>query len=159
MRALRAIKIALLVFLLGMFVVNKRKSTWPIVSWALYSEYSTRFQPPKPTALDLELRVYTAKGKRHIINPEQVLTTPRDSLSHDIIERAFTAPPAKTEARMASRRYLVKALSQHLQIDGIKTVQVWEMSYKVTPLSVPPFDREQPSRTVMLGSFSQSDLR
>lgn len=53
--ALRTIKISLLVFLLGICVVGKRKSTWPIVSWALYSEYSARFRQPEPSVSVIEL--------------------------------------------------------------------------------------------------------
>lgn len=155
--ALRIIKISLLIFLLGMCVVNKRKSTWPIVSWALYSEYSARFRSPQPTVTDWELKVFTAGGQEHIVKPEHILTVPRDSLSYDIVEQAFsgTDEVVKTE----SRQYLVRSLNHLLRPDtNIERVQAWETTYAISPLSVPPYQSTAPTKTVMLGSFSLAEL-
>jgi len=152
--ALRLIKISLLIFLLGMCVVGKRKSTWPIMSWALYSEYSARFQPPEPTVTNLELRVITIDGQTHIVKPKDVLTMPRDSLSYRIIEQAFSGEDAAV--RVASQDHLRRSLSILLHPHTeIERVQVWEKIYPVAPLSVPPVQIDSPKREVMLGSFPE----
>lgn len=155
--ALHLTKISLLFFLLGLCIVGNRKSTWPIVSWSLYSGYSARFRPPEPSVSDTELRVYTTTGELYVVEPEQILTMPRDSLSHSIVEKAFD--DTDVGVRDASRRYLMSAVSSLIAADSpIKTIQVWESSYQVEPLKVPPLQLQNPSAEVMLGSFSEADL-
>ncbi|MEQ8971891.1 MAG: hypothetical protein RIE73_16025 [Coleofasciculus sp. C1-SOL-03] len=157
LQALRLIKIFLLIVVLGMFVVGKRKSTWPIVSWALYSGYSARFRPPEPSVSAIELRVYTTTGDLHVVKPEQVLTLPRDSLAHDIVEQAFDNEDVSL--RDASRRYLMRAISNLLNTNSdIKTIQAWKLSYQVEPLEVPPIQLQAPTSEVMLDSFSREDI-
>lgn len=155
--ALRAIKISLLVFLLGICVVGKRKSTWPIVSWALYSEYSARFRQPEPSVSIIELRAYTETGELYVVKPEQILTLPRDSLAHKIVEQAFIN--TDTSLRDASRKYLLRAVSSLIDADSeIKSIQAWQKSYQIEPLTVPPIQLQSPDTEVMLGSFSQQDF-
>lgn len=162
LQTLRLTKITLLIFLLGICVVGKRKSTWPIVSWALYSEYSARFRPPKPLVSATELRVYTTTGKLHIVRPEHILTVPRDSLSHEIVEHAFDE--SDISLRDASRKYLMNAVSKLIhenlihENSEIKTIEAWEISYKVEPLAVPPIQLQYPISEVMLDRFAAEDL-
>lgn len=157
LQALQLTKISLLIFLLGICVVGKRKSTWPIVSWALYSEYSARFRPPEPSVSAVELRVRTTTGELHVVKPEQILTIPRDSLSHDIVERTFN--DANISLRDASRKYLMGAVSSLIRADSkIETIQAWKISYQVEPLKVPPIQLQTPTSEVMLDSFSRQDL-
>lgn len=156
-RALRLIKISILILSLGLTFVGKRKAGWPIVSWALYSEYSARFRPPEPVAIDTELRIYTTTGDMYVVKPEHVLTVPRDSLSHKIIEHSFNED--NVTLRNSSRQYLANALlSQLPQHSEIEAVELWEISYQVEPLSVPPFQAQSPASRVMLGSFSTKEL-
>ncbi|MBE9129716.1 MULTISPECIES: hypothetical protein [unclassified Coleofasciculus] len=156
-QALRLIKISLLILLLGTSVVGKRKSTWPLVAWALYSGYSARFRPPEPSVSAIELRVYTTTGDLHVVKPEQVLTIPRDSLSHKIVEQAFD--DADIGLRNASRRYLMRAVSNLVRTNSeIKTIQAWNLSYQVEPLAVPPIQLQAPTSEVMLDSFSREDI-
>lgn len=118
--ALRLTKISLLILLLGVCVVGKRKSTWPVVSWALYSGYTARFRPPEPAVSVTELRVYTPTGELQIVKPEQILTLPRDSLSHNIVAHAFDDTDAGV--RDESRRYLMRAVSNLLFVSAIYKV-------------------------------------
>ena len=158
LRALRLIKIYLLIFLIGICVVGKRKSTWPMVSWALYSEYSARFRPPEPSVSAVELRVYTETGELYTVKPEQILTLPRDSLSHKIVERAFD--DSDVSLRDASRKYLLRAVSSLIDANSeIKSIQAWSKSYQIEPLTVPPIQLQSPATEVMLGSFSQKDFK
>lgn len=157
LRALQLTKISLLIIVLGICVVGKRESTWPIISWALYSGYSARFRPPEPSVSATELRVYTTAGKLHIVKPEHILTIPYDSLSHDIVDNAFD--DTNVVHRNASRRYLMGAVSQFIGDNSqIKTIEAWNLSYQVKPLTVPPIEKESPITEVMLGSFSQEDI-
>lgn len=157
LQALRIIKISLLIVLLGICVVGKRKSTWPLVSWALYSEYSARFKPPEPSVSDIELRVSTTTGDTHIIKPERIISITRDSLAHDIVKQAFDSKDLNL--RDASRRYLMTAISKSIPQDSeIETIQAWKFSYQVEPLEVPPIQLQTPTSEVMLDSFSAEDL-
>lgn len=156
-QALRLIKISLLILLLGICVVGKRKSTWPIVSWALYSGYSARFRLPEPSVSAIELRVYTTEGDLHIVKPQQLLTMPRDSLAHKIVERSFD--DSDIRLRNSSRRYLVNAVSKLIRANSeIETIQAWKFSYQVEPLSVPPIQLQAPTSEIMLDSFLVEDL-
>lgn len=156
-QALRLTKIFLLIFLLGICVVGKGKSAWPIVSWALYSEYSARFRPPEPSVSAIELRVYTTTGELHVVKPEQLLSVPRDSLAHKIVKHAFD--DADVSLRDASRRYLMRAVSNLVRANSeIKTIQAWNISYQVEPLAVPPIQLQAPTSQVMLDSFSREDI-
>lgn len=158
LKALRIIKISLLVVMLGICVVGKRKSTWPLVSWALYSEYSARFKPPEPSASAIELRVRTTTGDTHVIKPERVIYITRDSLAHDIVQQAFN--DEDLSLRDASRRYLIGAISKSIPKNSkIETIQAWKLAYRVEPLEVPPIQVENPASEVMLDSFSTEDLR
>ncbi|EAZ92850.1 hypothetical protein [Crocosphaera chwakensis] len=155
--ALRLTKISLLIIILGVCVVGRKESTWPITSWALYSRYTARFRKPKPSVSVTELRVYTTAGNLHIVKPERILTIPYDSLSHDIVENAFNN--TDINHRDASRRYLMQAVSNFIGEDTkIKTIEAWNLSYQVKPLTVPPIEKQSPTNEVLLGSFSQEDI-
>lgn len=157
LRALQLTKISLLILFLGICVVGKRKSTWPIVSWSLYSGYSARFRPPEPSVSAIELRVYTTAGELYVVKPEHVLTMPRDSLSHKLVEHAFN--DVDVSLRDASRRYLRHAVSNLLPKGSeIETIQAWKNTYPIEPLSVPPIELQAPTAEVKLGSFSEADL-
>ena len=152
LRALKLIKICLLIFLIGICIVGKTKSTWPMISWALYSEYSARFRPPEPSVSDVELRVYT-EGEMYVVKPEQILTLPRDSLAHKIVEQAFSNTAIDSQA---SRKYLLRAVSSLIDANSeIKSIQAWKKTYQIEPLKVPPIQLQNPATEVMLGSFSQ----
>ena len=157
LKALQLTKISLLIFLLGICLVGRQESTWPIVSWILYSGYSERYRSPKPFVSAVELRAYNATGKLHIVKPEQLLSIPYDSLSHSIVEQAFD--DADADLRDASRRYLMRAVSNLIRANSeIKTIQAWKLTYAVEPLAVPPIQRQVPTAEVMLGSFSEENL-
>lgn len=156
LRALKLTKIYLLIFLIGICVVGKTKSTWPMISWALYSEYSARFRPPEPSVSAVELRVYT-EGEMYVVKPEQILTLPRDSLSHKIVEQAFSNTDLNSQD--ASRKYLLRAVSSLIDANSkIKSIQAWKKTYQIEPLTVPPIQLQNPTTEVMLGSFSQEDF-
>lgn len=148
------VKLSLAFFLLGISVVGRRESTWPIITWILYSGYSARYRPPEPTASALELRAYTASGDLHVVKPEQLLSIPYDSLSYGIVEQAFAQ--ADTNIRDDSRAYLIDAVSEHTDAK-IETLQAWTLSYPVQPLEVPPIQRQSPASETMFGSFSRED--
>ena len=122
LKALQLTKISLLIFLLGIAIVGRRESTWPIVTWILYGGYSARYRPPKPSVSAVELRAYAATGELHIVKPEQLLSVPYDSLSHSIVEQAFD--DADADLRDASRRYLMRAVSNLVRANSeIETIQ------------------------------------
>lgn len=124
-----------------------------MISWALYSEYSARFRPPEPSVSAVELRVYTDRDL-YVVKPEHILTFPRDSLSHKIVEQAFKN--IDTDSRDVSRKYLLRAVSSFIDADSeIKSIQAWKKTYQIEPLTVPPIQLQAPSTEVMLGSFSQ----
>ena len=155
--ALRLTKISLAIFLVGVCFVGKQKSTWPIVSWALYSGYSARFRPPPPTVFVTELKVYTESGELRVVKPESILTLPRDSLAHSIVEQAFSN--TDTGVRDESRRYLMRAVSNLLgESSEIETIQAWQLSYSIEPSAVPPIQVQAPTSETLLGSFSKADL-
>ena len=157
LKALQLTKISLLIFLLGICLVGRRESTWPIVSWILYSGYSARYRPPNPSVSAVELRAYTVTGELHIVKPEQLLSIPYDSLSHSIVEQAFDDTDA--DLRDASRRYLMRAVSSLVRANSdIESIQAWKLTYAVEPLAVPPIQRQASTAEVMLGSFSEEDL-
>lgn len=152
-QSLKLIKIILLVFALGICVVGKTKMTWPVVAWTLYSGYSPRFRPPEPSVSIMELRVSTTSGERLIIKPEQILSLPRDSLSHEIVEQAFK--DTESELRTESRKYLLNAVSKYINTNSeIEAIQGWQLTYKIEPTTVPPIQRQAPDQEVMLGSFA-----
>lgn len=157
--ALNLTKISLLIIILGVSIVGKRESTWPIISWALYSGYSARFRTPEPSVSVTELRVYTTAGNVRIVKPEHILTIPYDSLSHDIVENAFDDSNININHRDASRRYLMQAVSNFIgENTQIETIEAWSLSYQVKPLTVPPIEKQSPTNEVMLGSFSREDV-
>lgn len=157
LQALQLTKISLIIFILGICVVGRRESTWPIVTWVLYSTYTDRFRPPKPSVSAVELRVYTATGELHIVKPEQLLTLPYDSLSHSIVEQAFNN--TDIGVRDESRRYLINAVTNLVRANSeIETIQAWKISYQVEPLEVPPIQVQAPDSEVMLGKFSKDTL-
>jgi len=92
-----------------------------------------------------------------VVKPEHVLTLPRDSLSHKIVEQAFDN--ADVRVRDASRRYLIRAVSNLVHTNSeIKTIQAWKLSYQVEPLEVPPIQLQAPTSEVMVDSFSREDI-
>ena len=150
-------KVSLSIFLLSFCFIGKQEATWPLVSWVLYSGYSARFRTPEPSVSAIELRVYTKSGKIHIVKPEQILSLPYDSLSHNIVEQAFYNED--TEVRDASRRYLINAISKYINDSSkIESIQAWQLSYQVEPLTVPPIQVQAPTEEVMIGSFSKEDI-
>ena len=156
-RALQLTKIYLLIFLVGICVVGKTKSTWPMISWALYSDYSARFRPPEPSVSAVELKVYTETGELYVVKPQHILTFPRDSLSHKIVAQAFNNTNINT--RDASRKYLLRAVSNLIDANSqIKSIQARKKTYQIEPLTVPPIQLQTPTTEVMLGSFSQEDF-
>lgn len=155
--SLQLMKVSLLFFLLCSFIVGKQESTWPLISWVLYSGYSARFRPPEPSVSVTELRIRTVAGEAYTVKPEQILSIPYDSLSHSIVEQAFD--DANPSVRDESRQYLVRAISRLIRPESeIETVQAWKISYATEPLSVPPLQRDNPTTTAMIGSFSSTDI-
>jgi len=158
-QALLLIKISLVICLLGVAVVARRESGWPIISWILYSGYSERYQPPKPSVSEIELRIYTDAGDVHIVKPEQILSIPYDSLSYSIVKQAFNEKDKDVSVRDASRKYLMQAISEFISTDSkIQTIEAWELSYQVEPLEVPPIEKNHPTSEVMLNRFSRENL-
>lgn len=157
LQALQLTKISLIIFILGICVVGRRESTWPIITWVLYSTYTDRFRPPKPSVSAVELRAYTTTGERYVVKPEQLLTLPYDSLSHSIVEQAFN--DSDISVRDESRKYLMNAVSNLVRANSeIETIQAWKISYQVEPLAVPPIQLQAPTSEVMLGKFSKETL-
>ena len=155
-QSLRLVKIVLIIFTIGICFVGKTKATWPIVGWTLYSGYSARFRPPEPAVSATELRVRTTSGERLLVKPEQILSLPRDSLSHKIVEQAFNN--TDSEQRIESRKYLLDAISNFINTESeIETVQAWQLTYQINPLTVPPIQRQAPDIEVMLGDFGAKD--
>lgn len=155
-QSLRLIKFVLLIFTIGICFVGKTKATWPIVGWTLYSGYSARFRPPEPAVSITELRVRTRSGELLVVKPEQILSLPRDSLSHKIVEQAFNN--TDSEERIESRKYLLNAISSYINSESqIETVQAWQLTYQIDPLTVPPIQRQDPNTEVMLGDFAAQD--
>ena len=158
-QALRLTKTSLIIFLLGISVVGKNESGWPIITWILYSGNSPRFFTPEPSVSAVELRVYTTAGDLHIIKPEQILTVPYDSLSHSIVEQAFDNADGDLRVRDESRRYLMSAVAKMIPENSeIETIEAWRLSYQVEPLSVPPIQVEDSSSEVKIDSFSKREL-
>ncbi len=154
---LRLTKISLIFFLLGISIVGRRESTWPITTWVLYSEYTDRFRPPKPSVSTIELKVFTTAGELYTVKPENILSIPYDSLSFYIVKHALD--DNDISIRDDSRRYLLRAIAKLIPKDSeIETIEAWNVSYRVEPLKVPPLQLQAPTDKVMLGSFSQKDL-
>jgi hypothetical protein len=143
--------------LLSFCFIGKQEATWPLVSWVLYSGYSPRFRTPEPSVSAIELRVYTTTGELHVVKPEQILSLPYDSLSHNIVEQAFYN--TDIEIRDASRKYLIDAVARFINASSeIESIQAWQLSYQTEPYKVPPIQIQNPTEEVMIGSFSQEDL-
>lgn len=154
---LRITVISLLIFILGICVAGKRKSTWPIITWSLFSSYSKRFQFPEEIISTTELRIYTKTGKSYVIRPEQLISVARSGLSKRLIANAFD--DSNISVRNATRIYLVRRLRDYIpKGSNVEIIQGWKISYQVEPLALPPIRLEEPMSEVMVGSFYHRDL-
>ncbi|MGF1459203.1 MAG: hypothetical protein ACFBSG_09270 [Leptolyngbyaceae cyanobacterium] len=151
-RALLLTKFALAILILGICVVGKRESTWPITTWALYSGYSARFRIPEPTVSEIQLQVLTADGNAHLVKPELILSLPYDSLAHSVVEQAFLGEDPRVKT--ASQRYLAKEIGKIEAIQAeIDEIQAWKITYQTYPLQIPPIHKDNPQSRDMIGSF------
>lgn len=150
--ALRITKLLLLFFLAGICVVGKRKSTWPIITWSLYSTYRERFHYPRSTTSIRQLKVVTNNGEVYIFTSSNLISQPRDGLSSRLIDNAFDHTDMKN--RDATRDYLTIIIHNHLpEGSSIDYIEGEELYWQTSPLESPPIQRNSPSKKKTLGKF------
>jgi hypothetical protein len=142
-------KFALVLILLGFCFVRERIGAWPIMTWPMYSSRWPVF--PESTVTRLELRIETREGYWYSLQPVDLFPLERVNVAENVIAAAWTATsPAH---RRANRRYLIEQVQQQLPHVEIQTLQIWEMSWDVTPLALPPLDYANPSQVRLVGGF------
>lgn len=153
MLSLNIIKISLALFLIALCIVGKRKTTWPLITWTLYSTYGESFQFPSQTASTVELRAFLSSGEVLTVRPETLITQTRENLSKRILNNVISQ--SNSEVGNSTQSYILSIFQEKIGGDvEIEFVEVWEISYEVYPLKIPPLERDAPSKMIYLGSFS-----
>ena len=150
---LQLTKAALLVILVGLCVVERRITAWPLVTWPMYCCSEKGFPPPSASAIELRVTV-RAGGMQHKVTPLDILSKGRNGVVERAMQSAFD--DANTALRDANRTYLTKVVERILRAGPLDTVEGWRLEWAVDPLALPPLDRDHPVREVRLGGFSAS---
>jgi hypothetical protein len=148
---LRLTKAALVVILLGLCVVGRRTSTWPIITWPMYS--ATRKQVPPPVTHTVELRVIDETGRSHRVVPTDIIAKGRQEVAERAIVEAFDpdTPPFLIDAH---RRYLAGVMRRKWPEARLLTIEGWRTEWAVDPFKLPPLDLSNPTRKFVIGSFT-----
>ncbi|MDJ0843611.1 hypothetical protein [Crocosphaera sp.] len=150
---LKITKIALFLFILGLPIVAKRITTWPIMTWAVYSTYSKGF--PDSTASIVEVRVHSKSGESYVLKPSDIMPRGRTRIAKAVLNYAFESDDPNLAT--ANRTYLAQTIPRILNRTDIESVEYWQITWDVFPLNVPPLDRDKPSSENLLGSFMIDD--
>lgn len=151
--SLMIMKITLFILILGIAIVGKRQTTWPIITWSVYSTYSKGFPDSKTEAL--ELRVYSKSSDLYVLNPSDIMPRGRVRISQEILQYAFES--YNSNLTNENRVYLAQTIPRILKDIDIESIECWKLIWKVSPLSVPPLHREYPDKEILLGSFLIDD--
>jgi hypothetical protein len=144
-------KAALLVIVIGICVVGKRLTLWPIVAWPMYSTYAPKYPPP--TAEIEQLRVVSETDEVYRFLPADLLSFERHKTVQRLIKEAFSD-------RAKQRQTLTELVAHNLPGVEIKKIERWQLEWQVDPLALPPLERNRPDREIFLGSFNtRSDVR
>lgn len=146
---LRLTKLTLGLILLGFFLVGERIGAWPIMTWPMYSSRWPVF--PESTVTRVELRIESREGNWYSLQPVDLFPLERVNVAENVIAAAWTA--TSLAHRKANRRYLLEQVQRQLPHVEIQTLQIWEVSWEVTPLALPPLDYANPSQARLVGGF------
>ena len=154
---LTLVKVALALYLVGMFVTGKKPALWPIVNWPMYS--GREFSYPSDTTSVMEVGVVTTDTKTTIIPMSKLVTTGREIALVPIIKcavglewekRGWEKAPTAPEH---CRDYLRELVVLRLPDTEIIHVEIWRVDWAVEPLALHPVNRNAPLRRVLLGRF------
>jgi hypothetical protein len=153
---LRLTKVSLALILLGMSVVGRRTSPWPIITWPMYS--ASRKPIPPPTTFEVELRAVDDTGRAHKLAPADIILAGREKVAARAIIEAFD-PATPQPLRDAQRRYLAGVVLRRLPDARTVAIEGWRTEWEVDPFKLPPLDVHNPSRSFVFGRFvvSSSD--
>jgi len=149
-KSLRMIKIALVFILLCLCVMGRERRAWPIKHWTMYSLRT--FNYPSDTVSSYKLRVISHSGNLYTLASWDLIPMDRHVVAKEVIKHSIDGTSLKKRDRY--RAYLVRLVNQALLGVPLKTIQVWESSWKVDPLALPPLDLKNPFTEVMKDSFS-----
>ncbi len=145
------IRWAICILVVGIFASGRESSSWPITMWTMYSQEHYDF--PETSASAVELRAVTKGGECFVLRPHELYPKPYcQRVAPRLIARAFAGTDAQQEA--ADRRYLARLVASRLPREEVVAIEGWQREWKVSPLAVPPVDREHPIRELRLGGFA-----
>ena len=150
---LNFIKAILLILVLGLPIVGKRVTFWPLVNWPMYSNWRTPF--PEPSRDMVEIRVLSESGQVQRLLPSDIMPFDRKNVAEILIERAFSEE--NTQSRTHNRIALLKLLESNPNFNNAKTVQAWKLRWFVEPLKLPPLERNFPEAESLVGTFEVKD--
>jgi len=149
-KRLRIIKITLAFILLCLFVVGRERRAWPIKHWTMYSLVISHY--PSDTNSSYKLHIIDHTGGVYTLSPWDLIPMDRYVVAEDVIKNSIN--DTSLEKRDRYRVYLVRLISRVLTGVTPKTIQIWESTWKVDPLALPPLDLKNPFKEVMKDSFS-----
>lgn len=152
-KRLYSIKIILLILLLGLPLVGKGITFWPLVNWPMYSDWRTPF--PEPSRNIVEIRVLSKSGQVQRLLPSDIMPFDRKNVAEILIEKAFSEE--NTQSRVHNRVALLELLKSNPAFNNAKTIQIWNLQWVVEPLKIPPLERNAPEKESLVGSFEVED--
>lgn len=124
---------------------------WPFIWWEMYS--SGDYNPPT-TAERIELYVRGRDGQQHILRPMDLYTVDDDSsrqaAGYQLVYRAVTGTDEQKEIYQP---YLIRQVEYVLNTE-IEQIDARQHFWTVDFDQHPPFNVNQPEKTVLLHSFS-----
>lgn len=147
------VKIIFIVFLLGLLVVGKRITFWPLVNWPMYSDWRTEF--PAASKSITELRVTHENGSVQKLLPSDILPFDRKNVAEMLIEKAFVKED--NQSRQSSRVAIKEILEKDKRFTDIQAIEAWQVRWNVSPLKVPPLERNSPEEKILIGAFEFKD--
>ena len=143
----------LLLFVVTVFVVDKRTFAWPTATWPMYSLRPMSYPEPTYTG-----RLYFASdddGNGFWVRPNDLWGADRYSVTKDMIARGLDAE------RTDARDHLVAAIDLirfKYPNHDVTRVEIWELTWNLDLDAVPSLIFETPDERTLLATFSYESL-
>ena len=146
-------KVAVILIILSLCVVGRRRTAWPFVNMTMYSSKNIYINDPPQRVFAYRFRIIDHADQVYRLKPCDIIPFDRCSrVEKSVISRAIEEKNPQLRERY--RVYLSRLVSHALPKTTPKTIQVFQMTWPVDPLHVPPFDIKNPSEDVLLASLT-----
>lgn len=154
---LTLVKVALVLYVLGMFVTGKKPALWPIVNWPMYSERQVAY--PSPVTSVMEIAAVLKNGRVQMVPMRLLVSVGRMQAMEPMLRCSAGLPwekrgwPYAPTSQSRCQRYVGELVSRNLAGKELEAVEIWRIDWAVDPTGSPPVVRDAPIKRELLIRF------